>query len=242
MNILAAILILGATGSAQRSMVVEQEPIGIVVRVIIGGVGDVLNSDRSDRGLQVAVSTARRTLATAELTIDNEPRTGWRAWGAAAVRVGAYAADARSDGSVVYEYQLRVRRYLVRRSTAISDGNVALTTDAWWTETVPVGRRMREIPIHVTITIRAEETRWGTVLHGLARGTADTSDFRCGRVRFKHAEPEATATLNRELSNALVVIESKGTDWYHGADQYTDILDSIGTGMRTIGPRIGSRR
>ena len=53
MNILAAILIISATGSAQRSLVVEQQVSGIVARVAWGAVSDV----GLPKGFVVIVST-----------------------------------------------------------------------------------------------------------------------------------------------------------------------------------------
>lgn len=254
MNIIAAILILGATGSAERRLETEQEIAGIVVRVVIGAIGDVFNSKTS--GLRPGGLLRMGQAPT--LTIDGQHRTGWRALGEAVLRVARYAANGtgevdgrghrgtgeveRISGSVGYAYRLRIRGYDVRRATRIENGYVLLTTDAWWTEVVPVGRLTRRVPIHVVIVITATEHADGsTLLVGTATGTADTSDFSCGIVR-RIAERKAAATLNSGLAAALASIQRKGTDWYHGADEYTAILDNIGNGVRTIGPRIGRLR
>jgi hypothetical protein len=240
MNILAAILILSASGSAQRSMEVEQQISGIILRVGVGGAQDALPK------LLESVGTSGRTtnwtvLDMPTLCIDNQPRTGWKSWVEAVCRTAGYAADWKHDGSIGYEYRLRIRGYDVRRSTRIENGRVVLTTDAWWTEVVTVGRSVRRIPIHVRIRIDATEVACGTTLVGYASGEADTSDFRCGLVR-RLAERQAAATLDRELGELLRVAESGGVRLYHGADQVTGLLDGIGEAMRTIGPRMGRRR
>lgn len=232
----------GATGSAQRSMVVEQEISGIVARVIGGSIGDVLASTSDSVGEKRGWDLPRRAkeaISDVALTIDGQPRTGWRAWAAAGYRVGSYVADCRDSGSVGYSYRLRVRGYVVRRETIIEDGSVLLTTDAWWVERVPVGRSTRRLPIHVSIVIRATENSGSvygtkTLLVGTAIGTAATNGFRCSIVR-RIAERQAAETLDRELAAALRTLQQRGTDWYHGANGYTDILDGIGDAMRTVG-------
>jgi len=238
MNAVFALILIGATGSAHRSMVVEQEISGIVARVIFGGVKDVLGRRRlSSAGL--LDGSDLRSYPT--LTIDNQPRTGWRSWGEAAVRVGTYAADLRHEGSVRYVYRVRVRGYDIRRETVIEDGCVLLVTDAWWVETVPVGRSTRKAPIHVTIRITATELDGRTALVGYASGHADTSDFRCGIIR-RFAERQAASTLRIELQKALATIQREGTRMYLGSADIGPILDGIGAGMRTVGPRIGRQR
>ena len=237
-----AILILSATGEARRELQVEQEPIGIVARVAWGAVSDVIGSERTGR-IDLGGLVRQEVLRTAVLTIDNQPRTGWRSWTEAAWRVAGYAIDRRNTGSVWYAYSVRVRGYDVRRETRIEDGRVLLTTTADWTETVPViGRITREVPIHVQIVVSAIENERGTVLSGVATGTADTSDFRCRRIRNNRAEPGAADTLREELGRALDAVRRRGTNWYHGADEISGILDQIGAGMRTVGPMIGRRR
>lgn len=235
MNVVFALLLIGATGEARREVVVDQHVSGIVARVVIGAVSDGIQVAESAGGIQRKAKAAISVLESAVLTIDGEPRTGWRAWGEAGWRVGAYAIDARHDGSVGLAYRLRIRRYNIATSTAVSDGSVVKQIDAWWTEVVPVGRSTREIPIHVSISIRADEVGSGTTrIVGTATGTADTSDFACGLVR-RIAERKASETLDRELDRCLVGIQRKGTDLYHGADEYTNLLDGIGSGIRTIG-------
>jgi hypothetical protein len=241
MNIVAAILVLSASGHAERSVTVEGQQIaGIVARVVGGAFGDGFASGRKrERGIAGLVS--RELLESISLSIDGEQRTGWKSWAEAVARVGAYAADMRDSGSVVYEYRLRIRGYVVRRSTQIQDGRVVLTTDAWWTEVVPVGRQTRRIPIHVRIVILARESGTGlTTITGSATGTADTSDFRCGLVR-RFAEQQAAATLNRELDRCLLGIQREGTRFYLGSADLGPVLDGIGEAMQTVGPRLGRR-
>jgi hypothetical protein len=241
MNIIAAILILGATGHAERSMVVEQEISGIVARCVAGGVKDVFSGTR--QGLQGGRtgSYIRASGKTLQLQIDNQPRTGWKSWVEAVCRTAGYAADWKLDGSIEYEYRLRLRGYDIRRATRIENGCVVLTTDAWWVEVVPVGRSTRGIQIHVTITITAREHNESTLLVGLATGTAGLADFRCRIVR-RIAERQASEALRVGLAEALLSVEFRGREWYFASDNYAGVLDGIGEAMRTVGPRIGRRQ
>jgi hypothetical protein len=258
MNIVAAILVLSASGHAERAVTVEDQQIaGIVARVIGGAVSDGLAQRTHGEDWSIARIYAAMEAADIRLTIDNQPRTGWKSWVEAVGRVARYAANGTSKvdgsghsgtraveripGSVGYSYRLRIRGYDVRRATQIQDGRVVLTTDAWWTEVVPVGRGTRRIPIHVTITITATERNQSTMLVGLATGTAGLADFRCGIIR-RIAERQAAETLNRELSAALAGAERKATDLYLGSADLGPVLDGIGEAMRTVGPRIGRPR
>jgi hypothetical protein len=255
MNVIAAILILGATGHAERSVTVEGQQIaGVFARVIGGAVGDAFRTHDSGQA-DISKHRAWRAIQglDLQLTIDGQPQTGWRSWGEAVWRVVGYAAtDAGAvgpaggddaSGSVGYSYRLQLRGYDVRRATRIENGRVVLTTDAWWTETVPVlGRITRRVPIHVCITIRADEDSDGTTrIVGTVTGTADTSDFRCRRIRNKHAEPEANAAFRVQLPAVLRDIQQRGTDLYLGSADIGPVLDGIGEAMRTVGPRIGRR-
>lgn len=232
MNILAAILIISATGSAQRSLVVEQEISGILLRVAWGEVSDVSLRGRF-RATGVVGSSFE--IPDVSLTIDSQPRTGWRAWGEAAIRVTYYAvaADNRREGFVQYSYVINLRKYCIQRRTTISDGCVTLTTDIQWTEQVDIGRLTREIPIYVRVVINANERSGGTVIVGTGTGTADTSDFQCFIVR-RIAERQAAATLDRELPRVLRAIEQRGRSWY-AAGEMPSIVSSIGDGIRAIG-------
>jgi hypothetical protein len=233
----AAILILGASGSATRSMEVEGESIGgIVLQVAIGGVKDVLGSIERRDGTRREISVAELTKRLPRdywLRIDGQPRTGWKSWCEAVVRVGAYVTDCRRDGSVGYGYRLRIRGFDdVTTSTEIRDGRVVKTFNASWTERIKIGRLTREIPIHVQISIRADETDLqSTRLVGTATGTADTRDFDCRLVR-RFADKRAADELDSGLADALERIQTGGTELYqHGAsDVLTIVRDAIRIG------------
>jgi len=98
-SIYAAILILGASGTATRTVTVEDSIAAIVGRVILGGLQDVSasrNNDRDARRVQGVGELAKAArdlyehVGQISLRIDGEPRTGW-AWGVAAIRVATYA-------------------------------------------------------------------------------------------------------------------------------------------------------
>jgi len=108
MNVLAAILILGASGTATRTIVVEDSIAAIVGRVILGGLQDVSasrNNDRDARRVQGVGELAKAArdlyehVGQISLRIDGEPRTGW-AWGVAAVRVAGYVLGRQLIGGV----------------------------------------------------------------------------------------------------------------------------------------------
>lgn len=244
MNLVATILIIGASGHAERSMETDETIAGIVVQCAWGAVSDALHN--SQRGIDLGGAAIKRPT----LQIDGEPRTGWRAWTEGAVRVGVYAIDARDTGSVGYQYRFRVRGYNVRRVTTIQDGHVLLTTDVWWTETVviplpPFLQRLlkkkaiiRKVPIHVCIPIRADEESDGaTRIVGTATGTADTRQFCLRRV----AERQASEQLNAELRNALAEIEQRGRIAYASGEGIADVLDGIHFGIK-IGGVVGRLR
>jgi len=247
MNLVAAILILGASGSAERSMTTDASIGRIVASIAWGAVSDVVqiakrrvgNDDRGMGGIPSPTGV--------HLQIDGTERTGWRAWAEAAWRVGGYVADARSDGSVGLSYRLRIRRYSIATSTAVSDGRVEKVIDAWWTDVVVIlvprflrwliGEQIvRRIPVHVSISIRADETSSeSTRIVGTATGTADTSDFHCRGVRLRIAEPQATASLNAGLRNALAAIERGGRQFYAGGSEIADVLDKVKLGIKIGG-------
>ena len=96
-SIAAAILILGACGSASRTMVVEPSIESILIRVVAGGVKDVLER-RMGKMLSVQVTGQNQSnraweMPAVSLRIDGQPRTGVLAWAAAAHRVAGYALD-----------------------------------------------------------------------------------------------------------------------------------------------------
>jgi len=233
MNILAAILILGASGHAERSMTTDASIGRIVASVAWGAVSDVALRTKADR-IDLGQAAKRIEEARIRLAIDGTERTGWRAWAEAGYRVGTYVADCRDAGSVGYAYQLQVRRFVIHRKTRITNDHVVLTTTADWVEIVPVGRSTKRIPIHVTIRITADERATGTLLVGTATGRADTGAFRCGLVRSV-AERTAAAELNTELGRALLAIEREGRQFYAGGHDIADVLDGIHLGIGLAG-------
>jgi hypothetical protein len=143
-----------------------------------------------------------------------------------------------SRGCVKYTYRLHVRGCNVRRETRISDGEILLTTDVSWVEVVPVGRSTREVPINVSIIIRATERGAQTYLLGTARGYADTRDFRCSIVR-SIAERRAAEELQTGLAAVLLGIEIGGRRYYSGA-MSTDAAEIVAAVRAAI--RIGRVR
>jgi hypothetical protein len=139
------------------------------------------------------------------LSIDGRERTGW-AWGEAAYRVASYVTDRRTDGSVRYEYRLRIRGYDVRRSTRIENGSVVLTTDVWGS-IGPNGELYR-----VRLTITADESGTSTRLRGTITGDSRIGD-RCGLV-----ERVAERIISRELAFVLRRIEDEGRGLYASGD------------------------
>ena len=249
-NILAVILLLSASGSATRSMTVDDSIAGIVLQAVTGGVRDVVlpvlrrGTIDGSRGMFGDVRSLHgrqwRELPIREvaLRIDGEPRTGWRAWGEAAIRVAAYAADWMEAGNVEYAYRVHIRDYRVSRHTEISDGRVILTTSTGWVETVQINRLTRRIPIHVRIVISARDSGMGvTEITGRATGMADTSEFHCRFVHSRIAEPRAEKELREGLADTLERIEQGGTELYLAGDtgEVIEILRSavrIGRAVR----------
>lgn len=230
--------VFAAPGSAVRTMESKRRIPEIVLQVIAGAVSDGLHgTDGRFSGL-----SGVGRFGFSGLKIDGEQREGFWAWCGAAYRVAGYAASDGSEvrrrgGSVEYSYQLTVRGYVVRRSTRIQDGHVLLTTSTGWVETVPIGRLTRRIPIRVTFTITALEIESGSVLRGLATGTADTGEFRCGIVR-RIADQRASNELDSGLAEALGAIQREGIRYYQGAAELAPVLDEMRRAIN-FGRRIG---
>ena len=221
MSIAAALLLIGACGSASRTMTVDASIEQIVVRCVIGGVKDValqvLRRGTVDGfGSRFAdMRSLSDQLTRVRLRIDGRERTGVFAWLAAAHRVAGYAIDRSEDrvqaskvhggsGSVEYSYRLRVRGFDIRRSTRISDGRVSLLTDVYGR----IGPR-GELN-HVSLVLRAtESTTARTTITGSAMGET-TIGIRCRLVR-RIAERAIADGLDREL---LARIQRGGIDLY----------------------------
>jgi len=248
-SVLAAILILGATGHAERSMKSDASIAGIVAQCVHGAWNDGKLRGRIRAAGMVGSAFE---FPDVQLTIDGHPRTGLRSWAEAAWQVGGYVADCRDDGSVGLAYRLWIRGYNITTTTAVSDGRVEKVIDAWWTEVVvipvPKGLRwllgpqiIRRVPVHVKFSIVANEASGYTRLAGTATGTADTSDFHCRGVRFRIAEPQSTASLNSGLRNALAEIERRGRLAYAGGAEIAGLLDKVKLGIK-IGGVVGRLR
>lgn len=181
MNTLACtvvLLLIGACGSASRTMTVEPSIESILVRVVAGGVRDVLARRTHEADWAIDRIYAGLEAEDIRLRIDGQPRTGVIAWAAAAYRVAGYVVDRQSSGAVEYEYRLRVRGFDVRRKTVIEDGRVLLTTDVYGR----IGPR-GELH-HVCLSIRADETGLHeTRIVGTATGYS-TIGSRCWFLRW----------------------------------------------------------
>ena len=211
MTTMAAILLLGACGSASRTMTVDASIEQIVVRVIVGGVKDVLRRWDMSAGRGIDWSVLR----SVQLQIDGQPRTGVFAWTAAAARVAGYAvhrsgtesvAGVRGGvlrGSVEYTYRLRVRGFDIIRRTRIEDGRVSLLTDVYGS----IGPR-GELH-HVRLVLVASDMGNRTRIRGTATGWSRIGD-RCrlvGRIVGR--------VIARELDTQLLGrIQRGGIDLY----------------------------
>ena len=220
-----------ATGSAVRSAEYEQTISGIIARVALGGVKDVLASEgtvsirRAIADYAGGSGTSGFGVADVRLTIDGRHVKGIAGVAHAINRVAGYALDSRSGGSVEYVYRLRIRGYDVRRSTRIENDHVVLTTSTGWTEVVPITKRItREVPINVAIRIAATESGGHTRVVGTAYGAADTRQFKCSLVH-RFAERMAGEKLSDGLTVALRTIQTGGERFY--AAGASDVLDAI---------------
>ena len=212
MMLYAAILILGASGTATRTIVVDDSIAGIVLRIAKGGVEDaVLRRDGDRLGI--------RNIQPVALTIDGEPATGLCGWSHAAVRIAAYAADVYRDGDVRYTYRCRLRGYDVRREARISDGHVVLTTDVYG-KIGPKGELY-----HVRIVVATTEQAGCTRIHGTTTGWTHIGQ-RC-RLVARIASREISRTLDAELLGAL---QRGGTRLYHAGELHR-ITDTILEGL-----------
>jgi hypothetical protein len=238
MNILAVVLILGATASAQRRMEVDDSIRGILFKV---GAGAFSDARLKEGGLFNGIDAVQLPTDFA-LLIDGTPRSGVRGWAEAFWRIGGFLTDLRTDGDIGYSYSLIYGRYHISTETKVFNDDVTKTFNVWWTESIEKPRFLKrrgdeywEVPIYVTIKVHANSNQETTILVGTATGRADTSDFRCRLIRNRRAEPEATVTLDEGLRRALRIIQEKGTEFYLlGATDLGPILAEIGRGMKVI--------
>ena len=216
MNVAAAILILGACGSASRTMTVDASIEQIVVRVVAGGMNDAtgrLRPMREMRWREIQTTLQRIREMQIVLRIDGTERTGVFAWTAAAARVAGYAVSRPKDreqvasvrggtGSVEYSYRLRVRGLDIIRRTWIENRRISLVTDVYGS--IADGKLN-----HVRLVLVAVETADGTRITGLATGDSAIGDH-CRLVR-RIAERAIADGLDREL---LARIQRGGIDLY----------------------------
>jgi hypothetical protein len=196
----------------------------------------------SDTGRPNAIRRLPGGFAFEGLEIDGLPRSGFLAWAEGVYRIAGFSLGFRSEGSVGYSYGLRIRDCDIRRETRIIDGELLLTTDVRWVERVKISDRItREIPIHVSIEIRAtERASTGdagtakTYLVGTARGNADTSAF-CFRPVRRIADRAACRELDTGLQRALAAIETGGRDYYLAgamSAESSEIVEMLRTAIR----------
>ena len=243
MNLVLTLLLIGASGSAERTLESRDSIAGILGQVALGAMRDATTSistnPNADR--RGTVDQIRRGLRDSDprLWIDGRPRRGIFAWLAAVDRVCGYVLDRRSEGSVAYSYCLEIQQYNVLRRTRVVNDQVTLTTSTGWVERVPItGRITREVPINVVVEIRATEQAGSTTIEGTARGTAGTDAFRCRVVRAI-AEDRAGVELATGLERALEQAETGGRDWY--ASGASDVLDALRAAIRIGRTRLRSR-
>ena len=137
MNIIATLLILGASGSAERSAEYNQTILGIVGQCVVGGVRDAL------QGTGGRIDLGGTTIGRPALHIDGRPVTGIAAWAAATNRIAGYALDRQTEGSIGLAYRISARGYDIDTTSVYRDGFVSKSFSTGWTEVVriPVPKR-----------------------------------------------------------------------------------------------------
>lgn len=241
-----AILLLGASGSAQTRLEADARIGEILLCVGQGAVIDV--SGRGTPGVSILDATKKlpNRIGGVALTIDDKPRSGFGSWGSALWRTGLYLTDLETTGSLGLQYQLRIARYRVSTTTSIENDRVAKTLEARWSEWIPkppllariAQRRGRptawEVPVQVRFVLDAQQCDDRTTLVGTITGEADTSVFQCGLIH-RIAEHQARATLGAELPRALSTVRAQGTAWYQaGAHDLEPTLSRISAGLQAI--------
>lgn len=231
-----ALLLIGATASAERRLDVAGETIaGIVVQVAGGAFNDLLRNQTTDRLGSFGSAGKMLRSSNPRLWIDGQPRTGVISWLAAVNRVAGYALDRETAGSVCLAYRITARGYNIHTTSTYRDGLVRKTVATGWTETVKVLGRTRRIPVHVSFSIRAHEASGGTVrIVGTATGTADTQDFRCRLIRSA-ADRRAAAVLHDGMRRILLAVEDKSIAWYHAGEfspEFDRLRTEVGAALR----------
>lgn len=183
----AAVLLMGACGSASRTVVVEPSIGQIVLRVAAGGVVGNRGSGQHDRGWRLD--------DVGRVGIDGTDRRGAIAWLHAGAKIAGFVTDAWPSGSVEWDYAVRVKGLRVWRHTEIRDGFVRLTTDIRG----PLGPRGEMY--RVVFTITATEGAGGTKITGVATGWTHIGQ-RC-RLVARIAGREVSKGLQRDLLGAV---------------------------------------
>jgi hypothetical protein len=215
MHLTFALLVLGACGFAEKTVVEEPSIAAVVFNVAIGGVRDVGLSGRFRATGMVGDSQCEIRLA-----IDGELQIGWPAYAIAAVKIAGFVTDTWTAGAVEWDYHVAVGGLRVWRHTEIRDGYVRLTTDIRG----PMGPRGE---LHrVLFTITASEGSGGTTITATAKGWTNIGR-RC-RLVARIAEREISKGLQRDLLGA---VESGGRRLYASGDVWK-VVDVFVARMR----------
>lgn len=204
MNIVAAILIFGASGSAARTVESPQSIVGTVVRMTTGLVARKAGEGLAD-GITNWGSVRERLVrgnGSTSLSIDCQRSGGLADWIRGISRVCEYVADTATSGSVCWSGGRNVRGRWVRWSVTVSDNRLVVTGDTWNVARLD----------HVRLVIRADEYAGGSRIAGAATGWT-TLGQHCGLVR-RIVERE----IRKGLAGPLARIEVSGRELYAGGD------------------------
>lgn len=205
--IYVAVLLLGACGSASRTVVVEPTIAAIVWRVAMGGARDVVGSGSSS-----AAGFAKFDISQIVLSVNGAKASGAIAWLIAGAKVAGFVTDAWRSGSIEWDYHVCIRGLSVWRRTEIRDGYVRLTTDIFGSMG-PRGELYR-----VKCTITATALRGGTEVTGTATGW--TAIGRRSRLVARIAGREVSRGMQREL---LSVVEAGAYRLYQTGDLHETV-------------------
>lgn len=219
MHILAAILLISASGSASATV---ESPVSIAATVFQigkGAIGDV----GFDGGIGKATSgiLGGHDLA---VSIDGRHAKGIADYAYAIARIIGYITDFQHAGSVEISNYGRVSRLQARRLYRIEDGRVTVTIDAWGS-IGPKGELY-----HVRCRISAVETASGTtVIYGTATGYSRLGS-RCSLVRRVVARRISEAMRNQLLG----AVEEAGRKAYARGQAVglTEIVECFLEGLR----------